>query len=158
MCNPIPYFNGLLTVTENIFNVVGYLPKQHFPKIHQWGVMWRRNQGIAQLITGLALIALGYLASLLIPSLAIATYLSLPLQVVSFGLLLANHGAFNLLRSGIEKIHLPGLTLVYDFYGKKILPALNPDYDVLNLVFLKIKNLMNRLVFISLFPPQCILT
>ncbi len=154
MCNPIPYMNGLLTLTEITFNCVGYLPKTEFPAAHKWGVKWRKNQALIQIVTGLALICFAYFTGLLIPSLAISHYMTLPLQAASLGCLFANHGVLNFVRSQVEKINLPGLTLVYDFYGRKFLPALNPDWDVAHMLFTKIKDLWDRLIFATLFPPE----
>lgn len=156
MSSPISYATGFFTLTEDVFNIMGYLPKNQFPNYHKWGVTWRKNQGILQLITGVALISLGYLADYAFPNLATNSYLSMPLQAVSLGLLFANHGAFNIVRSYIEKVNIPGVTLLYDFYGQKALPAMNPKYDILNELFSKVKNLMDQLVFISFFPPQLI--
>jgi len=156
--SPIFYLNGFLTVSENIFSVIGYLPKNKFPSLHTWAVTWRRNQGKIQLITGLGLLALGYSVDFLIPSLNTGSYMSLPLQTASIGLLLANHGAFNIIRSHIEKINFQGISLLYDFYGRKVLPALNPRFDFLELLFSKVKNLMDRIIFVSLFPPQFVFT
>ena len=100
--------------------------------------------------------ALGYLAHYTCPSLAKESCISLPLKMVSLGLLYANHGAFNILRSYIESRDLPGITLVYDFYGRKVLPALNPAFDMMSPFFAKIKELLDRLIFVTLFPPQVI--
>ena len=150
----IPTVNGLMTLAENGFNLVGYLPKQQFPKLHACSVAWRRHCGTGQLITGLALVALGYMAHYAFPVLAVQSYLSLPLNMVCIGMLYANHGFFNIVRSYVEKANIPGLTLVYDFYGKKVLPALNPKWDVQLLLFRKVKTVLDRLIFMTVFPPE----
>jgi hypothetical protein len=150
----IPTINGLLTLAESGFNIIGYLPKQKFPKFHVWAVTWRNHCGKGQLITGLALAAIGYFAHLAFPALAVECYLSIPLQMVCLGLLYANHGLYNILRSYIERPNIPGLTLVYDFYGKKVLPALNPSWDFQSQIFVKIKEILDRLIFATIFPPE----
>ncbi len=150
----IPTINGVLTLAENGFNLMGYLPKERFPTLHAWSITWRRHCGKSQLMTGVAIAALGYFAHYAFPSLAVESYLSVPLQMVCLGILYANHGFFNILRSYVEKPNIPGLTLVYDFYGKKVLPALNPDYDFPSQLFKKIKEILDRLIFITIFPPE----
>lgn len=149
----IPTINGFLTLAENGFNLIGYLPKQQFPKLHAWSTTWRNHCGKGQLITGLALATMGYFAHYAFPSLARESYLSMPLQIVCLGYLYANHGIFNIIRSYVEKANIPGLTLVYDS-GKKVLPALNPNYDLQRQLFRKIKEVLDRMVFITFFPPQ----
>lgn len=152
----IPTMNGCMTFAETGFNLMGYLPRHQFPRLHSWSVTWRNHCGKGQLITGLALIALGFLAHYTCPFLAKESCISLPLKTVSLGLLYANHGVFNILRSFIENRDLPGITLVYDFYGRKVLPALNPAFDFMSPLFAKIKELLDRLIFITLFPPQIV--
>lgn len=150
----IPYINDAFTLLENGFNLVGYLPRHHFLNLHAFSVRWRCHCGLGQVIVGLALAALGYLAHYALPMLARTSYLSLPLQAVSLGLLYANHGAFNMIRSCVERGNIPGLTLVYDFYGKKVLPALSSRCDFLRHLFERIKALLNRICFVTIFPPQ----
>lgn len=150
----IPTINGCLTLIENGFNIMGYLPANQFPCLHAWSIKGRDYFGKAQLITGLALAALGYLTHYTMCWLAKESYLSIPLQMVCLGLLLANHGAFNIARSYIERAPIPNITLAYDFYGKKFLPALNPKWDIQSHLFCRIKNLLNKIIFITLFPPQ----
>lgn len=152
----IPTMNGMLTLAESGFNCLGYLPKNHFPKLHIWSIRWRRHCGQGQLITGIAIAALGCFCHYAFPSLALQTYLSLPLKMVSFGALYANHGFFNILRSYVEMPNIPGLTLVYDFYGRKALPPLNPNWDLLNTLFQKLKDIFDRFMAISVFPPEFI--
>lgn len=150
----IPTFNGLITLAENSFNLIGYLPKQQFPDLHDWTIKWRSHFAKGQLITGIMLVALGYTAHYALPALIKENYLSIPLQMVCIGLLYANHGAFNLARVYIEKAAIPGLTLCYDFYGRKVLPALNPAYDLQSHLYTRIKSVLDRVVFITFFPPQ----
>lgn len=150
----IPTINGLLTLAENGFNCIGYLPKQSFPRLHSWSVTWRQHCGTGQLITGLVLAILGFFAQYGAPSLDSESYLTIPQQMISLGLLYANHGAFNIIRSFVERPNIPGLTLVYDFYGKKVLPALNAKFDLQTHLFSKIKEILNCLLFVTFFPPQ----
>lgn len=46
------------------------------------------------------------------------------------------------------------ITFAYDFYGRKFLPALSPQYDIQLRTFEKIKNVMDGLYFITFFPPR----
>lgn len=150
----IPAINGGLTVMENGFNLIGYLPKHRFPDLHVKCVTWRRYCGAVQLITGLAMISMGYFAHYAFPSLAVQSYLSIPLRMVCLGALYANHGIFNVLRSYMETSNISGITLAYDFYGKKFFPVLNPDFDLQSKFFKKIKEVLDRLISITVFPPE----
>lgn len=152
--NPIPYINGAFTLIENGLNVASYLPSRFFPFTRSFAVKFRFVIGLVQLVGGLAIAIFGFLANTFLPALAKQSYLSLPMQAVSLGLLYANHGAFHLIRTGMEYIDIPGLTLLYDFYGKKFLPALSGQCDLLSLLFHKIRDLFNRIQFVTIFPPQ----
>lgn len=154
MISTIPYFNGALTLIDNTFNVLGYLPKHSLPNFHNSVTTWRWRYGIAQLIMGIALFTLSALAESLSRQTQHAKYLTFYQQAMSLGLLYANHGAFNAARAMIEKQGWGGLTFAYDFYGRKCLPTLAPSFDLQSRLFERIKQVADRLHFVTLFPPQ----
>ncbi|CAF22794.1 hypothetical protein [Candidatus Protochlamydia amoebophila] len=73
---------------------------------------------------------------------------------MSLSLLYAKPGAFNFLRAKLESHTWGKITFAYDFYGRKFLPALSPQYDIQLRTFEKIKNVMDGLYFITFFPPR----
>lgn len=151
----VPYFNGALTLMENAFNLIGYLPKEQFSHLNAWSTAWRFRYGSIQLISGVALFALGLLAECLSRRPSFSNYLSFREQMMSLGLLYANHGGFNLIRSYVEKTSWGGkVTFAYDFYGRKVLPPLSLPYDLQGRLFERIRDLLDRIHFVTFFPIQ----
>ncbi|CUI15691.1 hypothetical protein PNK_0052 [Candidatus Protochlamydia naegleriophila] len=154
MIAAIPYFNGALTLIDNTFNVLGYLPKCSLPHFHDSVTTWRWRYGAAQTVMGIALFTLSVSAECLSRQTQHAKYLTIYQQAMSLGLLYANHGVFNVARAMIEKQGGSRLTFAYDFYGRKWLPALAPAFDLQSQLFERIKQILDRLYFVTLFPPQ----
>jgi hypothetical protein len=150
----VPYINGVLTLVESSFNVIGYLPKNRFPHLNAWSTNWRIKMGSTQTIVGLALFTLGLLGEYLGRKPNPSKYLNLYQQMMSLGLFYANHGMFNIIRAYVEKQGYGALTAAYDFYGRKILPALSPSFDLQNQLFERIKLLLDRVLFITFLPPS----
>lgn len=153
MIAAIPYFNGALTLIDNTFNILGYLPKRSFPHFHSSVTTWRWRYGTAQTVMGIALFTLSALAESLSRT-QHAKYLTIYQQAMSLGLLYANHGVLNVARAMIEKQEWSGFTFAYDFYGRKCLPALAPSFDLQSQLFERVKQVLDRLYFVTLFPPQ----
>lgn len=154
MIAAIPYFNGIFTLTENGFNILGYLPKHQFPQINAWSTKWRHHFALSQMTTGVALFALGFLVDCLTHNPDKQKYLTLAQQTMSLGLFYMNHGVFNSLRSYIESRGWSALTGAYDFYGRKVLPPLSIPFDLQGELFERIRQLLDRIQFVTFFPPQ----
>lgn len=150
----VPYINGLMTVSENVFNACGYLPKDRFPTLNAQSTKWRFRFGLMQAVSGIALVAIGVLADCLTRKPDPKKYLTLMEQMVSLGQLYINHGVFNIIRSYIEAQGLGFLTAPYDFYGRKFLPALAESFDFQSQLFELTRGQLNRVQIISLFPPK----
>lgn len=150
----VPYMNGIMTLTENVFNMLGYLPKERFSAINQWSTTWRFRFGSLQMILGTALYALSFLAEWMNRTPQPHKYLSITEQMASLGILLINHGFFNGVRSYAEQKGFGIVFGAYDFYGRKILPPLAPHYDLQGIFFEKIRQQLDRILFIKLIPPE----
>lgn len=151
----VPYINGLITLTENVFNVLGYLPKDQFPRLNAWSTRWRLRLGLLETITGVALCAIGFLVDCFSRKPDTQKYLTFTQQMISLGLLYVNHGIFNLLRTSIERQGWGGvLTGTYDFYGRKFLPPLVAPFDLQGQLFERIRRQLDRIHFITVFPPE----
>lgn len=148
----VPYINGLVTLTENVFNVLGYLPKDQFPRLNAWSTKWRSRLGFLQIVTGVALFAIGFLVDCLSRQPDKQKYLTLAQQAMSLGVLYVNHGIFNLVRTSIERQGWGALTGAYDFYGRKFLPPLAASFDLQGQLFERIRREMDRIHFITIFP------
>lgn len=158
MFSTLSYLHGALTIVEGTFNVLGYLPREHFSDLNQTATSWRIKFGLTLTIVGLALTALGFLIDLRTGKSANPQkYLSLAQKIKGFGLVHANHGALNVIRAYIERQGLGCLTLAYDFYGRKCIPSLSPTCDFPTLFFEGIKRQLDHVQFISLFPPKILL-
>lgn len=150
----VPYINGVLTLVETSFNLMGYLPKHQFPRLHAWSTAWRLRFGSAQIIAGLAVYTFGFLGDYLSRGPSSSKYLSLYQQAMSLGLFYANHGALNMARSFVERqSYGAALTAAYDFYGRKFLPSLSPSFDLQARLFERMRSLLDRVHFITFFPP-----
>lgn len=150
----VPYINGVMTLTENVFNVCGYLPKHQFPTLNEESSKWRFRFGLLQAISGIALWAIGVLTDCLTGKPDSKKYLTFTQQMVSLGELYINHGLFNIIRSYIEKQGLGCLTAPYDFYGQKFLPCLSASFDLQERLFVHIRRQLDRILFIKLLPPE----
>jgi hypothetical protein len=148
--NIIPIINEIFTISECSFNAIGYLPERHFRELKALGSKWRVRLGAVQMAAGAAFYLLGRL--LLQPG--HGSYLSLPQQMMALGLLYANHGAFNILRAKLAAYDSLDIGLVYDFYGRKLLLPLSTTCDLQARLFERIKMVLDRIYFITLFPPQ----
>lgn len=148
------YLNGLITVTENVLNVLGYLPKNFFPRFSAQAPLWRQRLGILQVIIGVALAALGFILDWFDPQAKAHRTLSFFQKMISLGLLHLNHGIFNIFRSFLEKKEFGLLTFAYDFYGRKFLPALAPAFDLQGRLFTYIRCQLDCMQVVTLFPPQ----
>jgi hypothetical protein len=154
MTSIVPYVNGIVTLTENVFNVLGYLPKDRFSAINEWSTTWRFRFGSVQIIAGAALSALGFLIEWMNRKPEPHKYLCLAQQMVSLGILYFNHGIFNLARSYAERKGFGAILCAYDFYGRKILPPLALPFDLQGQLFERIRRQLDRIHFITLFPPE----
>lgn len=154
MTSFVPYINGFVTLTENVLNVLGYLPKDQFPELNAWSTKWRQRLGWLQIVTGTALFAIGCLADYLSRKPDTQKYLTLAQQAMSLGLLYVNHGVFNIVRSYIERQGWGVLSGAYDFYGRKFLPPLAQSFDLQGRVFEYIRRQLDRIHFITIFPPE----
>lgn len=152
MTSIVPYLNGLMTLTENVFNVIGYLPKERFSTLRS--ATWRCRFGMLQMVSGAALSAIGFLVEWMTRSPQPQKYLTLAEQMVSLGILYVNHGIFNIARSYAEREGFGPFLSAYDFYGRKILPPLAPSFDLQGQLFEKIRRQLDRIHFITLFPPE----
>lgn len=150
----VPYINGLVTLTENAFNLMGYLPKEQFPELNAWSTKWRQRFGCLMIITGIALFALGCLTDYFSQKPDKQKFLSLAEQAMELGLLYVNHGTFNIVRSYVERQGWGVLTGAYDFYGRKFLPPLAEAFDLQGRLFEFIRHEMDRIQFITLIPPK----
>jgi hypothetical protein len=152
MSSIVPRINTVFTLTDNVFNLIGYLPQRTYPRLHQWSTTYRSYYGITQAILGIALFVIGKMGHQFnrTPS----HYLNIYQQAMSLGLLYVNHGAFNVIRAQLERSQWGKLTLAYDFYGRKLLPSLSPQTDLQAKTFEKIRDVMDRIHFVTLFPPQ----
>lgn len=153
MLSLVPYFNGIVTLSENIFNTIGYLPKDRFQELNSWSVKWRTRFGLFQIITGIALYAFSLLWDILYPHSGPRKYLTLAQQAASLGILYGNHGIYNIFRAFLEGKGFGPLTAAYDFYGRKLLPPLAESFDLQGILYEKIRNQLNSLVSCQLFPP-----
>ena len=151
----VPYINGVMTLSENILNTLGHLPKNQFSQVNAFSTKWRQRLSSFQIITGIALYTIGSLANYLNTQSHPQKYLTLAQQTFSLGLLYINHGTFNFLRSYIERQNYGNvLTGSYDFYGRKFLPALANSFDIQSQIFELIRRQLDRIHFVTLFPPQ----
>jgi hypothetical protein len=150
----VPYINGGVTLLENAFNLLGYLPQDQFPRVNAWSTKWRRCFGCLQIIAGVALFAFGCLSDYLSRKPATQKYLTLAQQAMSLGILYFNHGTFNIIRSYIERRGWGVLTGAYDFYGRKFLPPLAKSFDLQGRAFALIRRQLDRIHFVTLFPPE----
>lgn len=153
MIQIIPYFNGVVTLSENVFNFIGYLPKDQFPELNCWTVKWRTRFGEFQTVTGIAFCAFGLLSQALATT-ASKKYLSIPQQAVTLGILYFNHGLYNIFRAYLEGKGFGPITTAYDFYGRKLLPPLAQSFDLQGILYEKIRDQLNCIVSCQLFPPQ----
>lgn len=154
MTAAVPYINGFVTLTENIFNTLGYLPKDQFPKLNEGSTKWRQRFALAQVVTGVALFAIGFLVDYLSQKPDKQKYLTLAQQAIALGVLYLNHGVFNLIRTGIERQRWgAAVTGAYDFYGRKFLPPLAASFDLQGRLFEQIRRQLDRIHFVTLFPP-----
>jgi len=147
----IPYFNGLFTLTENILNVCSYVPDKNI-RIHVSGI--RCGFGIVQIVVGIAFTTFGMLAQVFSRSNQIAHYLTFPQQAKVLGLFFVNHGLLNIGRSGLEYYGLNFLTFGYDFYGRKLLPSLSPQWDLTERLFHFVRAQLDRIQLMTLIPPR----
>ncbi len=148
----VPYMNGCITLAENVFNVCGYLPKEQFPQLNTWSTKWRERFGQLQMITGIALFAVGWLVDSLSHKPDKQKYLTITQQAMSLGILYINHGIFNLMRAYVERQGWGVLTGAYDFYGRKFLPPLAASFDLQGYCFEYVRRQLDRIHFITIFP------
>jgi len=153
MINPVLYLNGAVTIAENIFNVIGYLPRNRFERIKEQSETYRFRFGLIQSISGIALAAIGQLIDILKRTSESQKYLSLAQQMTSLGILYLNHGIFNIARSYAEQKDLGAVLCAYDVYGRKLLPPLAPRFDFSGLFFDRIRKELDRIHFMTLIPP-----
>ncbi len=154
MTTAILYINGLITVTENVLNVLGYFPKHHFPRLNAHATLWRQRLGLLQVIIGVALAILGLILDWFDPQAKAHRTLSFYQKMIALGLTHLNHGLFNVLRSFFERLELGFLTFAYDFYGRKFLPALAPLFDLQGRFFTYIRFQLDCIQVVTFFPPQ----
>lgn len=154
MTSIVPYINGMATLAENVFNILGYFPRERFAALNEWSTTWRFRFGSLQMIAGVALCALGFLVDWMNRKPQPQKYLTLAEQMLSLGILTFNHGCFNIARSYAERKGFGVLLSAYDFYGRKILPPLAPPFDLQGRLFEKIRRQLDRIHFITLFPPE----
>lgn len=151
----VVYINGLMTLSENVFNTLGYLPKDQFINVNTFSTKWRQRLSLLQVITGIALYIIGTLAEYLNHQTDPQKYLTLAQQTLSLGLLYINHGVFNFLRGFVERQNYGSvITGAYDFYGRKFLPALSNPFDIQSRIFSYIRQQLDRIHFVTLFPPK----
>jgi hypothetical protein len=154
MIKIIPYFNGVVTLTENVFNFLGYLPKDQFSELNAWSVKWRTRFGNCQAVIGIALCAFAFLYEALSTHTGPKKYLTLSQQALSLGILYFNHGLYNIFRAYLEGKGFGPMTAAYDFYGRKLLPPLAESFDLQGILYEKIRDQLNCLVSCQLFPPH----
>jgi hypothetical protein len=155
MTGAVPYINAFCTLTENVFNLIGYLPKDQFPKLNAWSTKYRTRFALIQAIAGIALLTFGILADILSQKPPDKQkYLTLAQQARSLGVLYINHSIFNVIRAYIEQKGWGFLTAAYDFYGRKFLPSLAPPFDLQGHLFERIRRQLDRIHFITIFPPD----
>lgn len=143
------YINGVMTLSENAFNVLGYLPKQRFKAINEWSTAYRFRFGAIQMIAGAALCALSFYFS---SEKSVQKYLTFGEQMFSLGILYGNHGLYNIVRSYAEHFELGPILSPYDFYGRKILPPLAPAFDLQGQLFERMRRQLDRIHTITVFP------
>lgn len=148
------YINGVVTVTENVLNILGYLPKRHFPRLNEQVTLWRQRLGLLQVIIGIALAVLGFILDWFDPQAKAHRTLSFFQKMITLGLMHLNHGLFNILRSFFEKQEFGFLTFAYDFYGRKFMPALAPVFDLQGRFFSYIRFQLDCIQIVTIFPPQ----
>lgn len=153
----IPYLNGLVTLTESAFNFCGYLPKDQFSRLNACSTKWRLNFSIAQVITGVALFAIGFLIDCYTCTPDPQKYLTFAQQAMALGLLYINHGTFNLIRCYMERQGWGILTGTYDFYGRKFLPPLAASCDLGGRLFEWIRLHLDRVQFMTFLPPTILI-
>lgn len=153
----IPYINGAVTLTESVFNVLGYLPKDSFPEQNSWGVKWRTRFGACQAVAGITI----YVSTMIFEALSTNTgqkkYLTLSQQATALGIVYLNHGLYNIVRAYIEGKRFGVITAAYDFYGRKFLPPISEQYDLQGILFEKIRNQLDCVISCQLLPPSLLL-
>lgn len=156
LATSIYYGHAALTIMEGALNLIGYLPKQ--VKIKEYSTSFRHQFGKWQMISGIALAAIGFLVDCLSKQAAsMSKSFTWGQIIINFGLLHANHGIMHMGRGYLETHEGAPLLAVYDFYGRKFLPSLSPQFDFQTHLFESIKSQLDRIDFITVFPPRILI-